>query len=290
MEEQEAAAGSVILPPGGAVGSGGKNIYTNGTLISSSPGNSGDTGNITALSGGGVIGGAWLKTMSGQKFSLNGYIKEMIFLTYPRGLDLTETGISEVLSTINFSEAESITAPICFIAGSILKTDQGNIKIEDTDITKHTINGEKIKALTTTVSEEDYLVKIMKGALKNNMPNKDTVVSRDHKIMYRNKWLAAGSLVKLLPNRIFKIENNKPQLYNILLNKYATMIVNNLLVETLHPEHIVAKLYNEDNCEIINGKLEIKPRRKWMITQINECIRQRDLNKINDLKWLCAGN
>ena len=44
---------------------------------------------------------------------------------------------------------------------------------------------------------------------------------------------------------------NGEALYNVLLEEHGKMQVNNLIVETLHPEHKVAKLYR------ILGKLNV---------------------------------
>ena len=57
---------------------------------------------------------------------------------------------------------------------------------------------------------------------------------------------------------IYKIKNNNEILYNILLEKYDKMIVNNLICETLHPDNMIAKLYTllprynlEQQCRMI---------------------------------------
>ena len=57
---------------------------------------------------------------------------------------------------------------------------------------------------------------------------------------------------------VYNKKYNGEVLYNVLLETHDKMIVNNLIVETLHPEHIVAKLYNgsytneEKNNIIVN--------------------------------------
>ena len=52
----------------------------------------------------------------------------------------------------------------------------------------------------------------------------------------------AKHLVELVENVTLSPYNGEP-LYNILLEQHEKMQVNNLIVETLHPEHKVAKLY-----------------------------------------------
>jgi hypothetical protein len=57
---------------------------------------------------------------------------------------------------------------------------------------------------------------------------------------------------------VYNKKYNGEILYNVLLDKYDKMIVNNLIVETLDPENIIAKLYNgnlsfeEKNAIIVN--------------------------------------
>jgi hypothetical protein len=54
--------------------------------------------------------------------------------------------------------------------------------------------------------------------------------------------IKAKHLVELVENVSLVPYNGQP-LYNILLEEHEKMQVNNLIVETLHPEHKVAKLY-----------------------------------------------
>jgi hypothetical protein len=46
-----------------------------------------------------------------------------------------------------------------------------------------------------------------------------------------------------------KVKYTGEILYNVLLVKYGTMLVNNLTCETLHPENIIAKLYTRNYSE-----------------------------------------
>ena len=43
---------------------------------------------------------------------------------------------------------------------------------------------------------------------------------------------------------IYDIQYTGEPLYNVLLETHDTMIVNNLVVETLNPKHIVCKKFN----------------------------------------------
>jgi hypothetical protein len=158
-------------------------------------------------------------------------------------------------------------APICFIAGSKVVTDQGVIEIENINEAKHTIRNKKIVALTKTKLCQNYLVQIEKDALYKNVPNARTTVSLDHKIFYFGKMVAAKELVNKVEG-INKIQYNNETLYNILLETHDKMIVNNLISETLSPGNIIAILYN--------SKLSQKKKNN-IIVELNEAIKKNDI-------------
>jgi hypothetical protein len=60
--------------------------------------------------------------------------------------------------------------------------------------------------------------------------------------------IKAKHLVKNIENVYFK-DYTDETLYNVLLDTYDTMVVNNLIVETLDPDNIVAQLYNRELSE-----------------------------------------
>lgn len=51
----------------------------------------------------------------------------------------------------------------------------------------------------------------------------------------------AEYLTFIFPN-VYKVRYNKQPVYNVLLKQHSTMIINNLVVETMYPEHILAKI------------------------------------------------
>ncbi len=132
---------------------------------------------------------------------------------------------------------------ICFAAGSIVKTDQGDIPIELIDEKIHTINKHKIICLTKTISTDKDIIFIKKNALDKNIPNKNTKISRKHKILYNNELIEAYELLNI-NNDIKKVNYNGEILYNILLNQHTTMLVNNIIAETLNPKNILAQIYS----------------------------------------------
>ena len=110
-----------------------------------------------------------------------------------------------------------------------------------------------------------------------NYPNNNTIISQYHKIYYKGEFIEAYKFVKNF-KYVTKIKYNQEILYNILLEKYTTIIANNLVCETLHPKNVIAKLYsnnlNDEEkkktiCEIVHPKN--------VITKLYE-------NKLNDIE------
>ena len=87
-----------------------------------------------------------------------------------------------------------------------------------------------------------HLICIHKNALGDNCPNKKTLISGNHKVLYKGRMWKAR---KLLSNTKYvqQVKYNKEILYNVLLDTHEVMTVNNLICETLHPENIIAKLH-----------------------------------------------
>jgi hypothetical protein len=160
------------------------------------------------------------------------------------------------------------TAPICFIAGSKVVTDQGVIAIENINEAKHTIRNKKIVALTRTKLSQNYLVQIEQDALYKNVPNARTTISPNHKIFYSGKMVAAKELVNKVEG-VNKVQYNNETLYNVLLETHDKMVVNNLISETLSPDNIVAYLYN--------SKLS-QEKKNNIIVELNEATKKNDVN------------
>jgi hypothetical protein len=147
--------------------------------------------------------------------------------------------------------------PICFPAGTPVQTDQGSIAIEKINLKTNTIRGKNIVAVTKTITIEDKIVCIEKDALGTNIPSQKTFISRNHELFYNKQMIKAKNLIGVVDG-VYNKKYNGEILYNVLLDKHDKMIVNNLIVETLDPENIVAKLYNggysveEKNNIIVN--------------------------------------
>ena len=103
------------------------------------------------------------------------------------------------------------------------------------------IQGEKIEEVTRTISKEKEVVLMKKGSIMKNMPKEDTVITKEHKVLYKGKMVEAKELVN---GRTVVYEEYKGEtLYNILLSGEGKMVVNGMIVETLSPSNNISKLY-----------------------------------------------
>ena len=161
-------------------------------------------------------------------------------IQYGTGASSTTSGISpENLATLTLYYPVS---NICFIKGLFVETDQGDYSIETLQPGNHTIQGNRIMAITRTIGETRCLVKIIKGAISDNVPNKDTILTRWHKVDYKNRMTEAFRI----PGTLRNIPYNGETLYNILLDHHGKMKVNNMLVETLDPKNKTANFFTSD--------------------------------------------
>lgn len=166
---------------------------------------------------------------------------------------------------------------ICFPAGTTIVTDQEMVSIENIKPDFHTILNKKILFVTMTKILDDYLICFDKNALGINYPSCKTLMSKDHNVLYNGKMVKAKYFVGYFDG-VKKIKHDGEPLYNVLLKTHETMIVNNLIVETLHPKNIIARLYLGNftteyknkligiaNNAIISGNVE-------MYKHIMECV------------------
>jgi hypothetical protein len=130
----------------------------------------------------------------------------------------------------------------CFLAGTLISCNQGEIPIEQINPDIHTIRGKKIVTITKTIIQNKYLICFEKGSLGNNTPSQRTIMSKNHELFYNGKMIKAVQFVGKLEN-VKKIKYTGEVLYNVLMEKHDKMVVNNLICETLNPEHDIAKLH-----------------------------------------------
>jgi hypothetical protein len=151
------------------------------------------------------------------------------------------------------SRGQTPSSNICFIGSTLMQTDQGQEQISKLIPGFHTINGKKIKFITETITKDTHLYKIKRNALGKNIPSREMTVTGNHLVEFDFVLIP----VRVLSTELEKIEEVKyrgEKLYNILMDKHEIIKVNNLNVETLHPNNLIARLYNNKNSKIWNTK------------------------------------
>lgn len=176
-------------------------------------------------------------SVNNLKVGLTGDSGDMIIT-----IDVLKTGVTESM------------VPICFPAGTLVTTDQGDIPIEKLQPDRHTVRGNQIIAITQTTPIFKYITCIQKDALGMNIPNKDVHISNEHKVFYKGKMTKAVELVEICKN-VTKIPYNGEILYNVLLGKHDKMMIHNLICETLDPENIMAKICKGKHSMDVKNKI-----------------------------------
>jgi hypothetical protein len=168
---------------------------------------------------------------------------------------------------------------ICFPAGTPVTTDQGFIPIEKLNPDKHSINNKAIVAITQTKTFEKHVVFVQKDALHKNIPSQDTTISKNHNVLYNNKMVKACELVDLC-DKVEFIPYNGEILYNVLLKKHSTMRINNMICETLHPNHIMG---------LIHGGGFNTGEKHRLVNKLTQLIKANDYNGHDKLKRIISG-
>jgi len=84
---------------------------------------------------------------------------------------------------------------------------------------------------------------IEKNALGKNIPNIETIISPNHKLLYNREMVEARYLLDVVG--VYPIKYSGEILYNVLLERHEKMIVNNLIVETLDRLNPIGQMYSE---------------------------------------------
>jgi FtsP/CotA-like multicopper oxidase with cupredoxin domain len=159
---------------------------------------------------------------------------------------LAHSDLNTMMLSYQIKPLSNLISNICFPAGTPIKTDQGDIPIETIVPNIHTICNKKIIEITKTISLDDCLVCFEKNSLGKDIPSKTTILSKKHKIAYNGKMIEAELFVGRYDN-IYKIKYDGQILYNVLMENYDTILVNNITCETLHPQNNIAKIYKSFN-------------------------------------------
>jgi hypothetical protein len=112
-----------------------------------------------------------------------------------------------------------------------------------------------------------------KHSLGVNCPSEKTIMTKDHKIYYKGQMRRARMFLGYFKN-VKKVEYNGEYLYNVLLEEYGKMSINNLICETLHPNNAIAKLYGTSLGDRYIDK---------MVYMMNNCILEKNYPAYNKI-------
>lgn len=185
---------------------------------------------------------------------------------------------SENTNIYKYTEDEVIpdTIPIsniCFTEDMPINTDQGIFLIKNINPYIHTIRNRSIISVTKTITHDNYLVCFEKHSLSYNYPYDKTVMTSGHKIFYKGNLIEAGKFLGKFDN-VYKVKYNGEILYNILMEKYDLIQINNFLCETLHPNNIISKIYLSN----IDDELKQK-----IVITMNTALKNGDYNSYNKI-------
>ena len=150
------------------------------------------------------------------------------------------SNVGQILVFVARYLSEPNIEPICLPAGTPILTDQGLVNIELIDPKKHTIGHKRIVAITKTITPEKHLICFEKYTLGLNTPTKRTMMTPGHEVLYKGKLVQAKHFLGRLDG-VRAVPYKGDVLYNVLQEKHGLMSVNNMVLETLHPENKVAK-------------------------------------------------
>jgi hypothetical protein len=122
----------------------------------------------------------------------------------------------------------------CFPAGTVISLDQGDVEIQHIDVSTHTINGERILAISRVTPDSKHVVRVEKDAFAPNCPSQTFECSRAHELISPSGERQTAE--KWVNNKqITFVKNTHWDLYNVVLKHHGTMKVYNLEVDTLNP-------------------------------------------------------
>jgi hypothetical protein len=174
----------------------------------------------------------------------NFYVVIRFKMAYNSDLNVTSFKLkgAEQLTTTMIYHSPNVESDICFPSGTFVKTDQGKIEIQKLNPFKHTLNMQRIVAVTETYSLDKCLVCIEKDSLRKNYPTERTLISKKHKVYLNGKMKAASQLVGKHKG-VSYVPYHGERLYNVLLEDWGVMNVHGMLCETLHPTNPICKMF-----------------------------------------------
>jgi hypothetical protein len=215
--------------------------------------------------------------ISSDMYNIEGIINNEIISLGKITLYFSIDALTTPTTTTTTATTDTISASIsniCFSANTPIQCDQGIYPISKINPKFHTIRNKKIVAITKSIAQDKHLVRIGKNAFSLNYPNKDIILTKKHNIYFKGKMIQAQKFINYY-DKITLVKYNGEILYNILMEKYDVVNVNNILCETLHPENIISKLYTSYISEDYKNKITIA---------INDCIKKNDYHSYKKIE------
>ena len=209
-----------------------------------------------------------LKTNIKTQYVNEGYSADRVIVELKQGS-------LEIYVTILDESVTSSSVPVCFVKGTPITTNQGNIAIEKLIPGKHTIRGKSIAGITTTRPLQKHIICFEKNSLGKNIPSMQTLVSKEHKVLYKGTMTKARDLVNVCEN-VTKVPYNGEMLYNVLLDKHENMNVNNMICETLDPKSVLAKI----------SRMEPSNEKFYAMQRLNKIVKNNSTYKYEKLTSL----
>ena len=158
--------------------------------------------------------------------------------------DVTLTYKTAFFTVNSSSDSGTSSVPICFMKDTMVTTDQGTVAIQNILPGTHTINYNDVEFITQTITPENHMILVEKDAISEGVPNRDTYISKNHKIKYEGMWRMA----RWLPDenkKIHRVPYEGDILYNVAMEKHQSMYCNNMKVETLNPKTEIYKILKQ---------------------------------------------
>jgi hypothetical protein len=175
----------------------------------------------------------WIADMTTSDMTVSRSHNNIVSVTY---------GGTTLSQSFSVNTSMLANSNICFPAKELVLTDDGYKPIEMIEEGVDTIYGKAIQHVTMTVTKDKTITFMERHCLMEGMPNKDTYISNNHKVLYKGKMVRASALQI---DGVHQVNYTGEPLYNILLEGGdGKMVVNGMIVETLSHENNIAKLYD----------------------------------------------
>ena len=163
------------------------------------------------------------------------------------------------------------TATGCFTSEAKVETDQGIVELRKLNENTNTINQKELRGISKCKYSLDKLIVIEKDAFGENQPSEKTIVSPFHIFVINNESKPIADFIN--KKSVYVQEYNNELLYCPIFEEEEKIKVNNLLVHSLNPHTLLARMFDKKtSCEetrrigdFLNNyheKLKKKPNRK----------------------------